>query len=32
MISIKFWQNINQELFKVNYLIKLNQYFGNFAK
>ena len=29
--SIKFWQNINQELFKVKYLIKLSQYFGNFA-
>ena len=30
--SIKFWQNINQELFKVKYLIKLSQYFGNFRK
>ena len=31
-ISIKFWQNINQELFKFEYFIKLSQYFGNFAK
>ena len=26
------WQNINEELFKAEYLIKLSQYFGNLAK
>ena len=31
-ISIKFLQNINDKLFKVEYLIKNSQYFGNFAK
>ena len=29
---IKFWLNINEELSKVEYLIKLSQYVGNFAK
>ena len=32
MVSIEFWQNKNQELFKVEYLFKLSNYFGNFAK
>ena len=31
-VSIKLWQNINEELFKVVYLIKLRQYFGNHGK
>ena len=31
-VSIKFWLNINEELFKVEYLIELSQYFGNLAK
>ena len=31
-VSIKFWQSINEGLFKVEYLIKLSQYFGNLAK
>ena len=26
-VSIKFWLNINEELFKVEYFIKLSQYF-----
>ena len=30
-VSIRFWQNINKRLFKVKYLIKLSQYFGNLA-
>ena len=29
---IKVWQNTNQELFKVKYIIKFSQYFGNTAK
>ena len=32
MVSIKFWQSINERLFKVEYLIKFSQYFGNLAK
>ena len=31
-VSIEFWQNINEGLFKVVYLIKLRQHFGNIAK
>ena len=31
-VSIKFWQNINEELFKIEYLTELSEYFGNFAK
>ena len=31
-VSIKSWQNINEELFKVEYLIKLSQYFRNLAE
>ena len=31
-VSIKFWLNINEELFKVEYLIKLSQCFRNLAK
>ena len=31
-VLIEFWQNINQKLFKVEYLMKLSKYFGNFAK
>ena len=31
-VSVEFWQNINQELFKVEYSMKLSKYFGNFAK
>ena len=30
-VSIKFWENINEGFFKVKYLIKLSQYFGNLA-
>ena len=32
MVSIAFSQNINEEIFKVEYLIKHSQYFGNLAK
>ena len=32
MVSIKFWQSINEELFKVEYLTELSQCFGNLAK
>ena len=31
-VSIKFWQSINEGLFKVEYLNKFSQYFGNVAK
>ena len=31
-VSIKCWQNINEGLFKVKYLVKLIQYFGIVAK
>ena len=31
-VPIKFWKSIDQKIFKVEYLIKLSQYFGNFAK
>ena len=31
-VLIKFWQNINEELLKIEYLIILSQYFGNFNK
>ena len=31
-VSIKFWQSINEGLFKVEYLNKFSQYFGNLAK
>ena len=31
-VSIKFWENINHEFFKVEYRMKLSQYFGNFCK
>ena len=31
-VSIKFWQNINEELFKVEYLVRLRQYFRNLAE
>ena len=31
-VSIEFWQKINQELFKADYLMKLSKYSGNFAK
>ena len=31
-VSIKFWQNINEELLKTEYLIILSQYFGNFTQ
>ena len=27
---IKFWENINEELVKVEYLVNFNQYFENF--
>ena len=30
--SIKFWQSINEGLFRVEYLTKLSQYFLNIAK
>ena len=29
---IKFWQNINEELVKVEYLVNFSQYFENFTK
>ena len=31
-VAIKFWQNIDQEFFKVEYLMKISKYFANFAK
>ena len=32
MFIIKFWQNINEVLFKPEYLVNFSQYFGNFEK
>ena len=32
IVSIKFWQSINEGLLKVEYLNKFSQYFGNLAK
>ena len=33
MFSIQFWQNMNEELLKVEYLVvNFSQYFENFAK
>ena len=31
-VLIKFWQNINEKLLKIEYLIILSQYFGNFTQ
>ena len=31
-VSIKFWQSINEELLKIEYLIILSQYFVNFTQ
>ena len=31
-VLIKFWQNINEELLKIEYLIILSQYFGIFTQ
>ena len=31
-VSIKFWKNINEEILKMEYLISLRQYFGNFTQ
>ena len=31
-VSIKFWQNINVELFKTEYPMISSQYFGNFVQ
>ena len=31
-VLIKFWQSMNEELLKIEYLIILNQYFGNFTQ
>ena len=31
-VSIKFWQSKNEGLFKVEYLNKFSQYFGNLGK
>ena len=31
MVLIKFWQNINEELLKIEYLVILSQYFVNFT-
>ena len=31
-VSIKFWQNINEELLNIEYLIIFSQYFGNFIQ
>ena len=31
-VSIKFWQSINEGLFKVEYLNKFSEYFENLAK
>ena len=29
---MKFWQSINEEVLKIEYLIILSQYFGNFTQ
>ena len=29
---IKFWQSINEEVLKIEYLIIFSQYFGNFTQ
>ena len=29
---IRFWQNINEELLKVEYIVNFSQYFEHFAK
>ena len=31
-VLIKFWQSINEELLKIEYLIILSQYFGDFTQ
>ena len=31
-VLIKFWQSINEEVLKIEYLIIFSQYFGNFAQ
>ena len=31
-VLIKFWQSINEEVLKIEYLIILSQYFGNFTQ
>ena len=31
-VSLNLWQNINEELYKVEYLIKHSQYFRNLAE
>ena len=31
-VLIKFWQNINEQLLKIEYFIILSQYFGNFTQ
>ena len=31
-VLIKFWQSINEELLKIEYLIIFSQYFGNFTQ
>ena len=31
-VLIKFWKNINEALLKIEYLIILSQYFGNFTQ
>ena len=31
-VFIKFWQSINEEVLKIEYLIIFSQYFGNFTQ
>ena len=31
-VLIKFWQSINEEVLKIEYLIIFSQYFGNFTQ
>ena len=31
-VLIKFWQSMNEEVLKIEYLIIFNQYFGNFTQ
>ena len=31
-LQVKFWQNIFEELLKIEYLINLSQYFKNFTQ
>ena len=32
MFPVEFWENMNEELVKVEYLVNFSQYFENFTK